>query len=144
MFYSAQTNGFYTREIHGANIPKDAVEISDDNYKALLEGQANGKEIVPNENGYPILVDRPDPKTLIPNSVTIRQAKLALLDADLLDKIDEAIEAIPDAKQKAKAKIEWEYAQTVERDSELTKLIAYNLGLSDEQLDDLFLKASEL
>lgn len=61
MFYSKTTGGFYATEIHGDNIPSDSVEITAELHAALLEGQAAGKRIVPDENGYPILADPPSP-----------------------------------------------------------------------------------
>lgn len=61
MFYSAKTGGFYIRDIHGDNIPSDAVEITEAEHAALLEGQSQGKRIVADENGYPILQDPPPP-----------------------------------------------------------------------------------
>lgn len=63
MYYSKQTNGFYTREIHGDNIPADAVEITQEQHAALLQGQSEGKQITADENGYPVLVDPPAPTT---------------------------------------------------------------------------------
>jgi hypothetical protein len=69
MFYSKQTGGFYSREIHGDNIPADAVEITADEHAALINGQSNGKRIVSDESGKPYLAD-PAP----------------LSDAELLDK----------------------------------------------------------
>lgn len=42
-------------------IPEDAVEISDMLHMALLEGQAQGKVITANENGFPFLADPPPP-----------------------------------------------------------------------------------
>ena len=61
MFYSPTTGGFYTREIHGDNIPADAVEITVEEHQALIEGQSMGKVIVADENGRPILQDPPPP-----------------------------------------------------------------------------------
>ena len=61
MFYSKSTNGFYSREIHGENIPSDAVEITAEDHAALIEGQSQGKRIVADKNGFPILVDPPKP-----------------------------------------------------------------------------------
>ena len=61
MFYSKSTGGFYSREIHGDNIPADAVEITDAEHAALIEGQSMGKVIVADENGRPILQDPPPP-----------------------------------------------------------------------------------
>lgn len=54
MLYSATTRGFYTPDIH-VSIPSDAVEITDEEYIALLDGQSQGQQIVSDVNGYPIL-----------------------------------------------------------------------------------------
>ncbi len=61
MFYSASSSGFYSREIHGDNIPVDAVEITDVEHQALLNGQSAGQRIVADSNGYPMLADPPPP-----------------------------------------------------------------------------------
>ena len=61
MFYSKTTGGFYVREIHGDNIPADAVEITTEEHQALLEGQSQGKLIQADANGLPVLVDPPPP-----------------------------------------------------------------------------------
>lgn len=57
MYYSRKTNGFYTLEIHGDNMPTDAVEISDETWKELLSGQSSGRKIDSDENGLPVLTD---------------------------------------------------------------------------------------
>ena len=61
MFYSKSTGGFYSHEIHGDNIPGDAVEITEAEHAALIDGQSNGKRIVADESGRPILQDPPPP-----------------------------------------------------------------------------------
>lgn len=61
MYYAKSTNGFYTRDIHGDNIPADAVEIAEARHAELLDGQSNGKIITSDEQGYPVLVDPPQP-----------------------------------------------------------------------------------
>lgn len=53
--FSPSTGGFYLPAIHGAAIPPDAVEITGEEHAALLAGQASGKEIVPGEDGQPVL-----------------------------------------------------------------------------------------
>lgn len=60
-YFSASTNGFYSEEIHGENMPDDVVEISDEKWQQLLEGQSAGKWITPDESGYPVLTDPPPP-----------------------------------------------------------------------------------
>lgn len=42
-------------------IPFDAVEISDERYAELLAGQSNGLCILPDDDGYPVLVPPPPP-----------------------------------------------------------------------------------
>lgn len=61
MLYSRSTGGFYAREIHGDNIPSDAVEITKELHAALIEGQSQGKRIVADEAGHPVLADPPPP-----------------------------------------------------------------------------------
>jgi len=57
MLYAKSTGGFYTEEIHGANVPRDAVVISAELHASLMNGQTQGKTIVGDDNGFPILVD---------------------------------------------------------------------------------------
>lgn len=61
MFYSKSTGGFYGAAIHGDRIPADAVEITAEEHAALLETQSSGKQITADENGYPIVIDPPQP-----------------------------------------------------------------------------------
>lgn len=63
MFYSKSTIGFYDAVIHGENIPADAVEITADEHRALLAGQAAGKCIVVDAEGRPALGNLPEPAT---------------------------------------------------------------------------------
>lgn len=63
VFYSQTTGGFYVRDVHGDNIPADAVEITEAEHAALIEGQSSGKRIAADENGRPILQDPPPPTT---------------------------------------------------------------------------------
>lgn len=83
-------------------------------------------------------------KPPVPQTVTMRQARLALLGTGLLDDVDAAIAAIQDTTQRRAAEIEWEYAQTVDRTSTFTQQLAGGLGLNDAQLDQLFTEASKL
>lgn len=55
MFYSKTTGGFY----QSGKTPSDAVEITEDEHKTLIDGQSNGKLILPDQKGHPTLVDRP-------------------------------------------------------------------------------------
>lgn len=77
-------------------------------------------------------------------SVSMRRARLALLQVGLLDSVDLAIEAIVDPIGKKSAQIEWEYAQTVNRDSPLITQIATGLNITEQGMDDLFNLANTL
>lgn len=61
MLYSPSNNGFYSREIHGENIPADAVEITHEQHAELLAGQSAGMSIVPGADGFPVLQEPPPP-----------------------------------------------------------------------------------
>ena len=80
---------------------------------------------------------------VVPPSVTMRQARLALLGAGLLDDIDAAINALP-LPQKEAARIEWEYSAEVQRHNGFVSVLTPLLGLTDAQTDALFLTAAEL
>lgn len=83
------------------------------------------------------------PKPRPPAKVTMRQARLALSAAGILPQVDAAINALEEP-QISVARIEWDYSQEVQRDRELVQLLGPALGLSDEQLDDLFREAATL
>lgn len=83
----------------------------------------------------------------IPNVVTIRQGRQAMLhtpfgDISLLEAIDQTILMIEDSVQRKSAQIDWEYATEIRRDFHLVQKMKNSLGLTEEQLDELFLKAS--
>lgn len=84
----------------------------------------------------------PEP-TPVPAAVTMRQARLALLGAGLLDDIDAAINALP-SPQKEAARIEWEYSQEVQRHNGFVSILAPSLGLTEAQIDTLFIQAKTL
>lgn len=80
----------------------------------------------------------PDSESVqVPQVVTIRQAKLALLQAGLLDDVDVAVAQADRATQ-----IEWEYATEVRRDWPTLLTLQTALGLPDQQVNDLFISAA--
>jgi hypothetical protein len=79
-----------------------------------------------------------------PTSVTMRQARLALLQAGYYSSVQTAINAIEDPVQKQASQIEWEYAATVDRNSSFTQGMATALGLSEQDMDNLFMLAASL
>jgi hypothetical protein len=87
-----------------------------------------------------VVLPPPPPVT----TVTMRQARLALLGAGLLDDVDAAIAAIPDETQRRAAQIEWEYAAVVERNNVLIQQLAPAFGMTEQQVDELFATAARL
>lgn len=75
----------------------------------------------------------PDP---VPQTVTPRQARLALLAAGLLDQADAAVAAADRATQ-----IAWEFATEIRRDNPIIAAMAAHLSLTSEQVDALFIAA---
>lgn len=117
-----QNNLHFIPEVrYAALLPAGSVEISDAEADAL----------------------RVPPPAPVPSVVTMRQARLALLGAELLSQVESAIAAIPGAAGDA-ARIEWEYALSVERGSPLVASLMAALGLTAEQLDALFTTAAAL
>lgn len=83
------------------------------------------------------------PPSDAPQAVTMRQARLALLAANLLTAVNTAIANMPGSEGDA-ARIEWEYAQEVRRDSALIQSLIPALGLNDASLEALFTAAAAL
>lgn len=83
------------------------------------------------------------PPPSVPPMVTMRQARLALLGAGMLAEVNAAISSMTGAEGEA-ARIEWEYAQEVRRDSPLLAMASSLLWLTDAQIDDLFFAAEKL
>lgn len=102
-------------------ITEDMTPISDADLAALRAGQLAAEITVP------------------PPSITMRQARLALLGAGLLDTVNQGIKAMP-----MNVQIEWEFAATVDRASPLVTALAGSLELDDKTLDALFLQGGAL
>ncbi|MCT8542789.1 DUF4376 domain-containing protein [Glaesserella parasuis] len=71
-------DGFYNND-HGGFVPEGACEISEETYRLLLEGQAQGKLIVADDEGLPILVE-PAPMPIEEQRQQVRNAINALRD----------------------------------------------------------------
>ncbi len=81
IFYSPSTGGFYARQIHGEQIPDDAIQISAEQHEALLSGANSGKRIVV-QAGVPSLVKAlpPSPERLA--EFARRRRNALLLESD--------------------------------------------------------------
>lgn len=75
----------------------------------------------------------------VPQQVTMRQARLALLNAGLLDDVEAVIAAAG-----REAQLEWEYAAAVDRSNPAVATVQQQEALTDAQIDDLFREAAKL
>ena len=81
---------------------------------------------------------KPEVITIIPSKITMRQFRLYLLKTNRLDEVEVV------ANGSASLKIEWEYSAEITRTNNLIIEIKESLGLSEENINKLFLEASKL
>lgn len=114
----------------GACIPADPANTD---YVAFLDWVAAGNTPEP-----------PRPiATMIPTTVSMRQARLALLAAGLLSQVNDTLSAMSGIEGEG-ARIEWEYAAEIHRNSPLVQSLAVSLGLNSDSMDSLFIQAEKL
>ena len=133
--------GDIRREYPNVSIPSDA-DCSSFGYEFLIEQAA------PSQDGYVAIEKAPInnvqqwellPKSIaVPRALTPLQAKLQLLELGLLDEVDTLVAT------DRKIQLYWEYALTIERNNEVLLSMAEQIGLTSEQLDDMFIEASKL
>lgn len=105
----------------------------DEHTKSLLLNKLD-----PNE---PVL---PPPQNTVPFSVTPRQIRTALVLSGIsLSSIEAIIDSLPPPNKEI-ALIAWEYSVEFQRNNPLINQLAPLLGLSSEQIDDIFILASTL
>ena len=76
-------------------------------------------------------------------SITMRQARLALLAHNKLSDVQTTIDSLP-SPMKEQAQIEWEYASNIEITNPLIVQLMGSLGFTETTLSDLFVEASLL
>lgn len=77
--------------------------------------------------------------------LTSRQLRLGLVANGIsLSSVEAAIDAIEDETEREMARIEWEYATTFERSHPLIEQVGSALGLTPEQIDDMWAEAAAL
>lgn len=106
---------------------------------------ANSIEVLAPPTAYHIWVKGAweAPAVAVPEEITMRQARLALLGASLLEAAEGLIRTMDGAAGEV-ARIEWSYAQSVRRDWELVDYLGKELGLSQVEVDNLFIQAAGL
>lgn len=88
------------------------------------------------------VIRKPDPATLppsIPNAISPRQVRLALLSIGKLSAANEAIESAGDV-----MKVSWEFSNLIKRNDQGVISLAQAIGLDSDALDQLFIEAAKL
>lgn len=79
----------------------------------------------------------------VPRVLTMRQARLVLFTAGLINAVQTAIDSLP-SPDKEKAQIEWDYSNEVQRHNGFVAALGPALGLSEAQIDALFVTGAAL
>lgn len=111
--------------------PKHVVEGA-----LIVEVEALPDDYAPGRYTYDggfVRVPDPVPLLPVPELVSMRKARRALLAAGLLDDVETAIAAAS-----REVQIDWEFATEVRRDYPILREIQSAQGLTDAQVDDLF------
>lgn len=92
------------------------------------------------QDAVAVIIAAHDPaKKSAPATVTMRQARLALLQSGLLSQVNSAVASADEATQ-----ITWDYSSEVHRNHPFVATLAAALSLSEAQLDGLFTLAASL
>jgi hypothetical protein len=81
----------------------------------------------------------PAPPVSVPPAITPLQARRVLLAVGLLDDVETMIAQAP-----REARLAWEYAVEIYRNDPTLAMLATSLGLTSDQIDDLFRSAVEI
>lgn len=82
-------------------------------------------------------------KVLVPQSITMRQVRLALFNSDKLWMVEQYIDTLSSPLKEA-TRIDWDYSIYVERYSKLVLSIGLATELNSDDLDSLFVQAAKL
>lgn len=109
---------------------------------SLQDVEAHGVLLFNNakRGDYGVVAEYIPSGVVVPQSVSSRQAKRALLDVGLFLSVEELINSM-EGEEGLAARIEWG-ASVFQRNSSFLLQMAKTLGLSESELDDLFLLAN--
>ena len=130
-----------TNLIHGFESDGSQDELITDEFKPLTKTEKerllNPQKYLSEEEKRNIFLS-----TLTP--LTRRQFKLALLENDLLDRVESTIETIPDSLLRKRLQIEYTESDEFQRQSESVIAMCNLLELKEEEVDSLWQQAMTL
>lgn len=139
MYQISEHSGKIKNTVSGIVFPNDERDINYPAYYAWLS-----------ENNTPVYIqffegeEEEKNRSLLPKIVSQRQLRTQLvLNGFNLDAIQTAINGLSEP-DKSIAQIAWDYAITFERNSPLLVVVGQMLGLSESDIDTIFLNASAL
>lgn len=160
--FSQITQSFYDSELDYSAVPKDLVDISEEQHIQLLQKINSGCYVLkdltcsePRPSQFHIWskgkwIDKrteSEKRTDFLNTLkplTRRQFKLALLENDLLEKVESTIDNILDLQLRKRMQIEYSESIEFQRQSESVIAMCGMLKLSEDQVDQLWQYAMTL
>jgi hypothetical protein len=110
-------------------------------YANPQEGRTDPQPLPDTDPEVAAFLNPPPPMPVL----TSRQLRLGLVANGIsLPSVEAAIDAIEDEADREVARIEWEYATTFERSHPLIEQVGSALGLTPEQIDDMWTEAATL
>ncbi|HEY6044929.1 MAG TPA: hypothetical protein VIU43_08505 [Nitrosospira sp.] len=128
-------NGRYDSDIH-ASISSGATALSDDLFFRTINETDGLWKLV---NGVVTKTAFPVPAPIVPTVISMRQARLALYQSGYLSQVNTLISSADEP-----SKITWDYSSEVRRSHPLVAVMAAQLPLTPQQIDDLFTLAASL
>ncbi|WP_314338420.1 hypothetical protein [Acinetobacter guillouiae] len=127
-----------TNLIHGFESDGSQDELITDEFKPLTKAE---KERLLNPQKFLTVEEKRDIFLSTLKPLTRRQFKLALLENDLLDRVESTIDTIPDLLLRKRLQIEYSESDEFQRQSESVIAMCNLLELKEEQVDSLWLQA---
>lgn len=137
---------FYRDDLWDAEgIPAEAVEISEPQWYEFIENQGRRQWVA----GEVVAYTPPEPPLVVPRAVAMWRARTIMKvtpwgEGTLFDAVQAAIPNLEDPLQRATAEEALDRGDVFDRDGVLVPMLAGIVGVSDEQLDDLIIRAAEL
>lgn len=137
----------------GTELSPGEIAITEAEYQEAMQGLLDGKAVSVSDGRVSVsfppepqpVVEPEEPFDITRVTLSPRQIRLGLLSAGVgLDAVSSAIASIPDPTVRAATAIEWEWAAVFRRDHPTIKGLTPILGLTEQQVDDLWLQASTL